>query len=169
MMADDREDPLLMLMDAASATAEQRFSLMLHDRIVKLEADNARLMAHLFPPPDPAKIVPEFARPLLKRLKGIDRQHDQERHRASADAGRELIPSDVLADIPADAMDKAIELVKMTQSSLKYFSVFYQAIRLIQVCGAKTTQRMVEWIETVVADNLAKLDGSPRPLLSFSF
>ena len=39
------EDNLLNIEDA---TAEQRFILMLHDRIVKLEKDNAKAMKFLF-------------------------------------------------------------------------------------------------------------------------
>jgi hypothetical protein len=164
MVDDLNGDDDSLLLDAASATAEQRFSLMLHDRIVKLEADNARLMALMFPPPNPEKVVPEFARPLLERLKNIRQQQDRNEHLIAVDGSRDIIPSDVLADIPANALDNALELAKKTKSNTKHFTVFYNASRLIEDSGARTTQRMVGWIETIVAENLAKLDGSsPAP------
>jgi len=146
-------------LDQTAMTAEQRFVLMLHERVEHLEKDNTRMMAMLFPTPKNGGLA-EISKPLHEKLKV---------HKATFDHlvitsvekndGQLLIPEVVLTALPKEAVRDACEFARLTKSHVKYAHIFDYAITLLERSGNRVTPEMITWIEEVAEENVRKLSS----------
>lgn len=147
------------LLDLESATPEQRFVLMLHERIIRLEKDNERTMKFLFSPPPPPKLIPEVFVPLLDKLReNKNRFNDKIPSVREHNSGLALIPPAVLAVLPSAALDNACQFAGMTQSDIAYPHIFDYAIWMLNKCDVTSaTPDLVTWVERLINKNIEKL------------
>ena len=146
-----------IFLDPASVTAEQRFALMLHERVERIESDHAKVMAFLFSPP---KVIAEISKPIYEKLKALKATFQHLTPTAvDKNTGRNLIPHAAFAALPACAVTPACDFARLTKSPHKHAHIFDYAITVIERCGAVASPDIIAWIDEFAEENVRKLEA----------